>query len=99
MKVTTCVKESIETEIDELKANQAVLEESIEQGQVESKEIKKEVRELKNRAQAIEDSVYDLKAVNPNTVIEEDTRTPEELIAVIEEQGRLIAEALEKLKK
>ncbi len=42
---------------------------------------------------------YDLKAVNPNRKIEQDTRTPEELISIIESQGKEIAGTLEKLKK
>jgi len=46
----------------------------------------------------IEERNFDLKAVNPNAVIEEDTRTPEELIAEIEARGREVAEALEALK-
>jgi type I restriction enzyme M protein len=41
---------------------------------------------------------YDLKAVNPNAVIDEDTRTPGELIAEIEAKGREVDEALQLLK-
>ena len=40
---------------------------------------------------------YDLKAVNPNKKSEIDTRTPEELLAVIEAKGGEIAEALKGL--
>jgi len=47
----------------------------------------------------IEDRNYDLKAVNPNATIEQDTRTPEELIAIIEEKGKEVSEALERLKR
>ncbi len=46
----------------------------------------------------IEKRGYDLKAVNPNIKHEEDTRTPEELIALIEEKGKEIQAALERLK-
>ena len=42
---------------------------------------------------------YDLKAVNPNARVVEDTRTPEELLAIIEEKGREIDEALAALRK
>ncbi len=42
---------------------------------------------------------YDLKAVNPHRAAPVDTRTPEELIAIIEERGREIDEALSSLKK
>lgn len=53
-----------------------------------------EARALRRRAQAVEDAVYDLKAVNPNAQIEEDTRTPEELIDLIEAKGQEVAEAI-----
>src|ERR1051325_9246004 len=53
-----------------------------------------EARELNNKAQAIEDAVYDLKAVNPNAKSVEDTRTPDELLDFIEAKGREVAEAL-----
>lgn len=46
----------------------------------------------------IEAKNYDIKAVNPNRKTEEDTRTPEELIAIIEEQQAEIAKAIANLK-
>ncbi|MCO6451261.1 MAG: N-6 DNA methylase [Caldilineales bacterium] len=63
------------------------------------KVIVKEAREFEKRAQAIEDAVYDLKAVNPNTVVKEDTRTPDELLDIIEAKGREVAEALAALRR
>ncbi len=47
----------------------------------------------------IERTNYDLKAVNPNAKREEDTRTPEELIDLIEAKGREISDALATLRK
>lgn len=41
---------------------------------------------------------YDLKAVNPHAKVVEDTRTPEELLGIIEEKGREIAEAVAALR-
>lgn len=41
---------------------------------------------------------YDLKAVNPRAKNDEDTRTPEELLAVIEEKGREVTVALAALR-
>jgi type I restriction enzyme M protein len=41
---------------------------------------------------------YDIKAVNPNRKIVQDTRTPEELIALIESEGKQIAETLKRLR-
>ena len=59
----------------------------------------REARELRGKAKAIEDAVYDLKAVNPNAKIEEDTRTPAELLDVIETKGLEVAAALESLRR
>jgi type I restriction enzyme M protein len=49
--------------------------------------------------EAIEASNYDLKVVNPHRVVEEDTRTPEELLDEIERQQRVIAEAIAELRR
>ena len=48
--------------------------------------------------QEIEEKNYDLKAVNPNAKSTEDTRTPEELLDLIEAKGKEVAEALEILR-
>ena len=61
-------------------------------------ELRRNARELKNRAQAIDDAVYDLKAVNPNSIVEEDTRTPQDLLNIIEQKGIEVAEALSALR-
>jgi type I restriction enzyme M protein len=42
----------------------------------------------------IEAKNFDLKAVNPNAKGEEDTRTPEELLDLIEAKGQEVMEAL-----
>ena len=47
----------------------------------------------------IEAKNFDLKAVNPNAKNDEDTRTPEELLDLIEAKGREVAEALASLRK
>jgi len=41
---------------------------------------------------------FDLKAVNPNRKVDEDTRTPEQLLDIIEAKGREVAEAVAKLR-
>lgn len=48
--------------------------------------------------QALEDRGLDLKAVNPNRKVEQDTRTPQELISLIEEKQSEIMAALAELK-
>ena len=47
----------------------------------------------------IEARNYDLKAVNPHRVVEEDTRTPAELFDEIEKQQKVIAEAIAELRR
>jgi type I restriction enzyme M protein len=47
----------------------------------------------------IEAKIFDLKAVNPNAKSQEDTRTPEELLGLIEAKGREVAEALAVLRE
>lgn len=49
--------------------------------------------------QEIEAKNFDLKAVNPNAKSNEDTRTPEELLDLIEAKGREVAEALAAVRK
>lgn len=46
----------------------------------------------------IEARNYDLKAVNPHRVVEEDARTPEELLDEIARQQAIIAEAIKELR-
>jgi len=55
-------------------------------------------RDAANKAQSIEDAVYDLKAVNPNKKAESDTSTPAELLDLIEIKGREVTEALAALR-
>ena len=59
----------------------------------------KEAREAAARAKEIDDAVYDLKAVNPHRKPVLDTRTPEELLDLIEAKGREIAEAIALLRR
>jgi type I restriction enzyme M protein len=46
----------------------------------------------------IEARNFDLKAVNPNAKSTEDTRTPEELLDIIEAKGREVDEAIRQLR-
>jgi len=50
------------------------------------------------RREEIEARNFDLKAVNPNTKVEEDTRTPQEILDLIEARGQEVQTALEKLR-
>ena len=55
-------------------------------------------REAENKAEAIENAVYDLKAVNPNRKAEVDTRTPAQLLDLIDAKGKEVAKALAALR-
>ena len=67
---------------------------AIERAENTIKESTKEANALTAKATDIENAVYDLKAVNPNKNAQSDTRTPEELLAIIEAKGREIEAAL-----
>jgi type I restriction enzyme M protein len=54
----------------------------------------KEAREAAAKAESIENAVYDLKAVNPNRKAKVDTRTPAELIDLIEAKGAEVSQAV-----
>jgi type I restriction enzyme M protein len=57
----------------------------------------KAARALEVKAADIDAAVFDLKAVNPNSVAKLDTRTPAEIIANIEAQGQIVTTALARL--
>ena len=55
-------------------------------------------REAQSKADAIDAAVYDLKAVNPRAVTDQETRTTEEIIDSIEMHERTIRDALARLR-
>lgn len=63
----------------------------------ETQEKEKAARDLETKAADIDAAVFDLKAVNPTAVVDVDTRTPRQIISNIEEQGRVISDALTRL--
>jgi type I restriction enzyme M protein len=62
-------------------------------------EQEKAARDAQSKADAIDAAVFDLKAVNPNAIVKSDTRTPNEVIQSIDEQGRIVANAMEALRE
>lgn len=58
----------------------------------------REAREATNKADDIENAVYDLKAVNPYRKTDVDRRTPTELLDLVEAKGRQIADVLKTLR-
>jgi type I restriction enzyme M protein len=69
-------------------------EATIEAAEAKIRELTREARGLAGKAKEIEDSVYDLKAVNPHKKPVVDTRTPEELMDIIDNKGKEIAALL-----
>ncbi len=59
----------------------------------------REARDATAKAEAIENAVYDLKAVNPNRKATVDARTPAELLDLIEAKGHEIAAAVTVLRR
>ena len=80
--------------LKELKKAKPRDELAIAEAEAKVKTLKAEARALANDAKRIEDAVYDLKAVNPHKRPVVDTRTPEELMDIIEAKGQEVAEAL-----
>jgi type I restriction enzyme M protein len=64
---------------------------------VQIREKDKAARDLEAQAAAIDAAVFDLRAVNPNAVATVDERTPAEIIASIDAQGRIVTQALGRL--
>lgn len=64
---------------------------------IQIREKDKAARDLEAQAGAIDAAVFDLKAVNPNTVATVDERTPTEIIKNIQDQGKVVADALSRL--
>lgn len=56
-------------------------------------------REAARKAESIENAVYDLKAVNPHRKVVVDTRTPVELLDLIDAKGAEVAASLALLRK
>ncbi|RYE58933.1 MAG: restriction endonuclease subunit M [Sphingobacteriales bacterium] len=61
--------------------------------------LEKDVREQEAIASDIDAKVFDLKAVNPNAVAKTDSRTTLEVIESIEEQAKIVKDAMNSLKK
>jgi len=60
--------------------------------------IEKSGRDAQAKADAIDATTFDLKAVNPRAKVEHDTRTPAEILDAIAAHGRTVAAALQRLR-
>lgn len=82
----------------DLKKARPLDEAAVAEADARAKELSREARDLAAKAKEIDDAVYDLKAVNPHKRPVVDTRTPEELMDIIEAKGLEIAAALARLR-
>ena len=79
-----------------LKKDQAANHE-LEAHDAQMREKDKAARDLESQAAAIDATVFDLKAVNPNAVATVDARTPAAIVASIDAQGAIVTQALRRL--
>ncbi|MBO0699947.1 MAG: SAM-dependent DNA methyltransferase [Zavarzinella sp.] len=90
--------EPLKDRLSALKKARPKDEAAIAEVEVRIAAVLKEAREAVNKAEAIENAVYDLKAVNPHRKADQDRRTPAELLDLIEAKGRELAEAVANLR-
>jgi type I restriction enzyme M protein len=86
----------LKEQLKRLKKDKAA-DEVLEPHDAQIREKEKAARDLESQAATIDSAVFDLKAVNPNAVATVDERTPAEIIASIDAQGRIVSKALGRL--
>jgi len=89
--------EKAEGELSSLKAAKAAAARLVEI-KTRISGIEKEIRDIHSKAQSVEDAAFDLKAVNPNASVDEDTRTPRELMEFVEMKNHEVQDILTRLK-
>ncbi len=88
---------NLEAQWKELRKNSGTKPPAVQAAAEAWKTKEREARETVAKAVAIESAAFDLKAVNPHRVTEEDKRTPGELLAEIEAKGQDAEAALAQL--
>lgn len=86
-------------QLAELKKSKKKDKRAIEKADEKVKEFTRLTKEAEKKAIDIENAVYDLKAVNPHKKSAVDTRTPDELLDIIEQKGKDITILLQRLRK
>jgi type I restriction enzyme M protein len=85
--------------VKELKKARPPDDQAVAAAEEQVRALTREAREAAAKAKEIDDAVYDLKVVNPHRKPVLDTRTPEELLDLIEAKGREIAGAIALLRR
>lgn len=88
---------SLRDKAKQIKKDSEENKKQIENLLTESAKLETEAREQKAKAEAIENAVYDLKAVNPNAKDTTDKRTPSELLSFITAKSLEVESALASL--
>lgn len=88
----------IEVQLRELTRSRKADVDAITALQDDLKRVIKQARDLQTKAQAREDAVYDLKAVNPTIAVADRKLTTGELLDLIEAKGREVDAALARLR-
>ena len=86
--------EQVKDRLSELKRAKPRDDATIAEVEAKLTVLTKESREAASKAESIENAVYDLKAINPNRKADVDTRTPAQLLELIEIKGRQVSAAL-----
>ena len=89
----------LDDEIMALRKKDPPPREEIEKTKERWKNALRDAREAQAKATAIENAVYDLKAVNPHRIVVEDKRTPLEIIETIRAKDREATAALSRLQQ
>jgi type I restriction enzyme M protein len=87
-----------EADLREKRKAKSASEAGLAELEEEWKVVERAARESLAKGEAIEDAVYDLKAVNPNRVSQEDPRSPQQLLDYVAEKGREADAALTRLR-
>jgi type I restriction enzyme M protein len=84
--------------LKQLKLKLPLDKDAISELQTKIAELDSQTRENRNKAETIENAIYDIKAVNPNTKDTTDKRTPAELLEFIAGKSKEVQIALDRLK-
>ncbi len=91
--------DALKTTLHALKKAEPIDESKIAETEAALDAALKASREAARKAESIENAVYDLKAVNPHRKVVVDTRTPAELLDLIDAKGAEVAASLASLRK
>jgi type I restriction enzyme M protein len=90
--------ESLRIAIADIKRSKTRDDAKLREAEANFETANRAIREAAARAQAIEDAVYDLKAVNPYKKLEVDERSPSELLSLADMKAKEVSDILAALR-